>query len=51
MSLAVGTAQPMPVMCSGRIGTLRSGLPQASRTAAATAGPDEMVGGVQTRAQ
>src|SRR4051794_18013076 len=33
------------VMCSGRIGTRRSGLPTAARTAAATAGPQGVGGG------
>jgi hypothetical protein len=37
-----------PVTCSGRMGTRRSGRPQAARTAAATAGPEEMVGGSPT---
>ena len=35
-------------MCSGRIGTRRSGQPVAARIAAATAGPDEIVGGSPT---
>ena len=35
-------------MCSGRIGTRRSGTPHACRMAAATAGPEEMVGGSPT---
>ena len=38
----------VPVMCSGRIGTRRSGFRVASRTAAATAGPEEIVGGSPT---
>ena len=48
---AAATAGPegqVPVMCSGRIGTRRSGLPVAARIAAATAGPDEIVGGSPT---
>jgi hypothetical protein len=41
-------ASYVPVMCSGRMGTRRSGLPVAARTAAAIAGPEEIVGGSPT---
>jgi hypothetical protein len=47
-STAAVCAGQTPVMCSGRMGTRRSGLPHAARTAAATAGPEEMVGGSPT---
>ena len=38
----------VPVRCSGRIGTRGSSRPVAARTAAATAGPDEIVGASPT---
>jgi hypothetical protein len=41
-------ARHVPVRCSGRIGTRRSGRPVACRIAAAIAGPDEIVGGSPT---
>jgi hypothetical protein len=44
----INSGSQVPVMCSGRIGTRRNGFPVAARIAAATAGPDEIVGGSPT---